>query len=216
MGCVIVSKDNTILLSLGYNGNYRGGPNEQDSDVPGDSGFVHSEVNALVKCDYNFHKGKVMYVTHSPCVPCAKLIVNADIEKVVFGETYRDEEGIRLLKRAGVQVVQLVEAGLRYLESVMRRRTDEEVIAALREEWDAKVALLEKAVSAVLKGKVDGKDAELVSADLKVRHKKSRYLYTVVSVGPRDVVLKTPEGKSFLVDKAELEDSYEVDLRKRR
>jgi dCMP deaminase len=98
VGAIIVSEDNTQLLSLGYNGNYRGGPNKPESLEPGKSGMIHAEVNALIKCDYNFPKRKHMYVTHSPCRDCAKLIINADIARVVYDIPYRDASGLDLLR----------------------------------------------------------------------------------------------------------------------
>lgn len=104
VGSIIVTDDNSQLLSLGYNGNYKGGPNEVDSKQPGESGFIHAEVNALVKCDYNHHKKKIMYVTHSPCVMCAKLIVNGGISEVVYDVQYRDTSGITILLTSGVKV----------------------------------------------------------------------------------------------------------------
>jgi len=104
VGAIIVSDDNTRLLSLGYNGNYRGGPNTPDSTDPGQSGFIHAEVNALVKCDYNFNRKKVMYLTHSPCTQCAKLIVNADISIVIYDKEYRDVSGIKILESCNVDV----------------------------------------------------------------------------------------------------------------
>lgn len=76
VGAIIVSSDNTQMLSGGYNGNYAGGPHEHESPEPGMSGFIHAEVNALVKLDFNFGKDKHMYITHSPCKMCAKLIIN--------------------------------------------------------------------------------------------------------------------------------------------
>lgn len=108
VGAIVVSDDNTRLLSLGYNGNYKGGPNEPDSIDPGQSGFIHAEVNALVKCDYNFFRRKIMYVTHSPCLACSKLIVNADISRVVYGEEYRDRSGIDLLHACGIEVIRCI------------------------------------------------------------------------------------------------------------
>jgi dCMP deaminase len=104
VGAIIVSDDNTRLLSLGYNGNYKGGPNEPDSFDPGQSGFIHAEVNALVKCDYNFNRKKIMYLTHSPCQQCAKLIVNANISEVVYEQEYRDSSGLTILKTCGLTV----------------------------------------------------------------------------------------------------------------
>ena len=107
VGAIVVSDDNTRLLSLGYNGNYRGGPNEPESDTPGQSGMIHAEVNALIKCDYNFNRKKIMYLTHSPCVSCAKLIVNADIASVIYDVEYRDLLGLQILTNSGIHVNRL-------------------------------------------------------------------------------------------------------------
>ena len=102
VGAVVVSDDNTQLLSLGYNGNYAGGPNEADSEEPGQSGFLHAEINALLKLDYNNPKRKKMYLTLSPCQMCAKAIVNAGIDEVVYHEEYRDLTGVKILQDSGV------------------------------------------------------------------------------------------------------------------
>jgi dCMP deaminase len=110
VGAIVVSEDNTQMLSVGYNGNYKGGSHEHESSEPGASGFIHAEVNALVKCDYNFSKKKHMYVTHSPCRACAKLIINAEISRVIYGLEYRDTSGIELLSSAGVEVFSLQNA----------------------------------------------------------------------------------------------------------
>lgn len=107
VGAVVVTEDNTQVLSVGYNGNHRGGANHVDSAEPGLSGFIHAEVNALVKMDYNNPKKKVMYVTHSPCVACAKLIINANIHEVKYLEEYRDSSGVELLKSFGVWATKL-------------------------------------------------------------------------------------------------------------
>lgn len=93
----------------------------------------------------------------------------------------------------------------------MKKLEESDIIQMMREEWNAKLARLSETVDAVLKGKVEGDEKLLISPDLKLRHKKTQFLYTVVSAGPRDVILKTPEGKQFLVDKDELEKNYEID-----
>jgi dCMP deaminase len=102
VGAVVVTSDNTQVLSIGYNGNYKGGPNEVESTSPGESGFLHAELNSLLKMDYNNPKRKVMYVTLSPCRMCAKAIVNAGISEVVYGSEYRDTSGLEILQAAGV------------------------------------------------------------------------------------------------------------------
>lgn len=93
----------------------------------------------------------------------------------------------------------------------MKKLEEEDIIQIMREEWDAKLQALSEAVDIVLKAKVDGKEKQVIDPDLKLRHKKTQFLYTVVSVGPRDAILKTPEGQDFLVDKDTLEDEYELD-----
>lgn len=110
VGAIIVSSDNTQMLSGGYNGNYAGGPHEHESPEPGASGFLHAEENALLKLDYNNPKEKHLYITHSPCRMCAKRIINAGIKRVVYGEAYRDLSGIELFGRVGVRVYTLEDA----------------------------------------------------------------------------------------------------------
>ena len=106
VGAVIVSKDNTQVLAVGYNGDQKGGKNCRRSLDQGQSGFIHAEVNALIKMDYNNPKQKKMYLTHSPCEVCAKCIVNAGIDEVVFMETY-DESTVCILTEAGITVRKL-------------------------------------------------------------------------------------------------------------
>ena len=104
VGVVIVTTNNTQVLAVGYNGNYAGGPNEVESIEPGQSGMLHAEINALLKMDYNVPKCKKMYVTLSPCRMCAKAIINAGIDEVIYGEAYRDASGIELLESANIRV----------------------------------------------------------------------------------------------------------------
>lgn len=107
VGAVIVTSDNTQVLSVGYNGNAAGLPNEVDSDVPGESGLIHAEINALIKLDYNNYKDKKMYLTLSPCSHCAKCIINAGIKEVYYLEDYRDDTGIKLLEASNVTVIKI-------------------------------------------------------------------------------------------------------------
>ena len=109
VGAIVVTSDNTQMLSGGYNGNYAGGPNVPESMEPGQSGFVHAETNALLKLDFNNAKEKIMYVTMSPCRMCAKYTVNAGIRRVVYDVAYRDASGLDVLRSAGVEVYALSE-----------------------------------------------------------------------------------------------------------
>ena len=104
VGAVIVTDDNTQVLAVGYNGNYAGGPNCVESSAPGESGMIHAEINALIKCDYNNPKRKKMYVTLSPCRMCSKAIINAGIDEVIYDEEYRDASGVELLNEADILV----------------------------------------------------------------------------------------------------------------
>ncbi len=108
VGAVIVTNDNTQVLALGYNGDHRGGPNLRESLETGKSGFIHAEVNALIKCDFNNPKPKKMYLTHAPCPVCAKCIVNAGIDEVLYIKDYKpDMTGIDILLSCGINVVKL-------------------------------------------------------------------------------------------------------------
>ena len=104
VGAVVVTNDNTQVLSVGYNGNYSGGPNSVESSEPGCSGLIHAEINALLKLDYNNPKSKKMYVTHFPCRMCAKSIVNSGIKYVVYEQDYRDMSSLDIFKDADVFV----------------------------------------------------------------------------------------------------------------
>ena len=93
----------------------------------------------------------------------------------------------------------------------MKKLEDSVILELMREEWASKLRKLSESVDAVLTGKVDGKEKDILSPQTKLRHKKTQYLYDLVSVGPRDVILKTPEDKQFIVTKDELESDYEID-----
>lgn len=94
----------------------------------------------------------------------------------------------------------------------MRTLQETDVLRIMREEWAKKVASLAETVDVVLNSKVGNEgDKPVISPELKVMHKQSGIRYTVDSVGPRDVILRTPEGEKFLVDGAELEKEYHLD-----
>ena len=66
--------------------------------------MLHAEINALLKMDYNIPKHKILYVTLSPCRMCAKAIINAGIDEVIYDEEYRNTSGLEILKSSGVDV----------------------------------------------------------------------------------------------------------------
>ena len=104
VGTVLTDPTLENVVAIGYNGNVRGFPNECDTDVPGACGCIHSEMNALVKAPGALHD-KVAFVTASPCVMCAKLMVQSNVSYVFFREAYRKRDGLDVLERGGVTPV---------------------------------------------------------------------------------------------------------------
>ena len=96
-----------MIISDGYNGTPSGFENicedENDQTKPY---VLHAEANAITKvaASSNNSKGATIYITSSPCIECAKLIIQAGIRRVVFSEKYHTAEGVDLLERAAVKV----------------------------------------------------------------------------------------------------------------
>jgi dCMP deaminase len=105
VGTVLTDGALEHVLAIGYNGNVRGFPNRCDSDEAGKCGCIHSEMNALVKAPGEV-PDKVAFITASPCVMCAKLMVQAKVSNVFYRTAYRDPAGLDVLERAGVMTVQ--------------------------------------------------------------------------------------------------------------
>lgn len=104
VGTVVTDARLENVLAIGYNGNARGLPNRCDSAVPGSCGCIHSEMNALVKAPGSA-RDKVVFVSASPCVMCAKLIINSGVTHVFYRKAYRDPSGIETLAAGGVTPV---------------------------------------------------------------------------------------------------------------
>lgn len=108
VGALIV-KDK-MIISDGYNGTPSGFENicEDENNVTKPY-VLHAEANAITKIarSNNSSDGATMYVTDAPCIECAKLIIQAGIKRLVYSKEYRVEDGINLLKRAGIEVIYL-------------------------------------------------------------------------------------------------------------
>ena len=109
VGAIIV-KDGQIM-SDGFNGTPCGFENKCevkciDCTLYTLSYVLHAESNAILKCAKYGRptNGSTLYITHSPCIECAKLIIQAGIIRVVYLEDYRKAEGLELLKKAGIKV----------------------------------------------------------------------------------------------------------------
>lgn len=112
VGCLIVKDD--MIISNGYNGTPSGFDNQcEDIDFFGQlitrEEVLHAESNAITKLSKSTQssKGSTMYVTVAPCVDCAKLIIQSEIKRVVYGEFYKNNLGIELLKSAQIVVDKL-------------------------------------------------------------------------------------------------------------
>jgi dCMP deaminase len=106
VGAILV-KDK-MIISDGYNGTPSGFENDcEDEDGTTKPYVLHAEANAITKVarSNNSSDGATLYVTASPCIECAKLIIQAGIKRVVFSEKYRTEEGILLLTRANIEII---------------------------------------------------------------------------------------------------------------
>ncbi len=108
VGALIVK--NRMIISDGYNGTPSGFENICEDDSNNTKPYVlHAEANAITKVakSGNSSENATLYVTDSPCIECAKLIIQAGIKRVVFDRKYRITDGLELLKRAGIELEEL-------------------------------------------------------------------------------------------------------------
>mgnify|MGYP001030269541 FL=1 len=108
VGALIVK--NQAIISDGYNGTPAGFENIcEDTDGHTKPYVLHAEANAITKLARSNNSGQdaTLYITASPCIECAKLIIQTGIRRVVFNELYRLSDGIDLLHRAGVECVHI-------------------------------------------------------------------------------------------------------------
>jgi len=105
VGALVVKQK--MIISDGYNGTPSGFENicEEENGITKPY-VLHAEANAITKLarSGNNSDGSTLYVTASPCIECAKLIIQAGIKRVIYGEKYRLTEGIDLLKRANIEI----------------------------------------------------------------------------------------------------------------
>lgn len=115
VGAVLV-RERTVL-STGYNGSIRGLPHCDDVGHMMENGHcvatVHAEANAIVQAAMNgvAIEGATIYTTASPCWPCFKLIANAGVKRIVYGEFYRDERIFSIASRIGIELTQISPEG---------------------------------------------------------------------------------------------------------
>ena len=106
VGAILV-KDK-MIISDGYNGTPSGFENVCEDENNETKPYVlHAEANAITKVarSNNSSEGATMYVTSSPCIDCAKLIIQSGITRVVYANSYRLSDGVELLQRADIEIV---------------------------------------------------------------------------------------------------------------
>lgn len=105
----LVVKDK-MIISDGYNGTPSGFENicEEGNNVTKPY-VLHAEANAITKLarSDNNSQGATLYITAAPCIECAKLIIQAGIKRVVYGEKYRLDDGLQLLRKANIETLYL-------------------------------------------------------------------------------------------------------------
>ena len=113
VGCIIVKDDR--IISIGYNGMPAGWDNNceditKEGDLKTKPEVLHAESNAIAKLAKSSQSGQgaTLFVTHSPCLECAKLIYQSGITKVMYEKFYRDNSGLNFLEKSGLELEQLL------------------------------------------------------------------------------------------------------------
>lgn len=108
VGAIAVHKKFQKIASFGYNGSYPGAPinpetgTEEDSLDPGNSGFIHAEVNMVAKFREHNPEDYIIILSHSPCVVCTKVLVNAGFKYIYWVNLYRETSHLSILSNYGI------------------------------------------------------------------------------------------------------------------
>ena len=116
VGAIVVKADR--IISIGYNGMPAGWDNNCEDEFVNEIGesilktkpeVLHAETNAIAKLAKSTESGEdaTMFVTHAPCLDCAKLIYQSGIKSVFYREAYRDDAGSQFLKKSGIEITQV-------------------------------------------------------------------------------------------------------------
>jgi dCMP deaminase len=108
VGCMALRKDFSKISSFGYNGSYSGAitndetGTEEDSLEPGESGFIHAEVNMIAKFKEYDPENYIILLTLSPCKMCTKILINAGFKHVYWIEDYRDTDHLKIFNQCNI------------------------------------------------------------------------------------------------------------------
>lgn len=108
VGCMTLKKDFSKIASFGYNGSYSGAQinpetgTEEESLIPGESGFIHAEVNMIAKFKEHDPENYIVLLTLSPCKMCTKILINAGFKHVYWVDEYRDTSHLQIFNECGI------------------------------------------------------------------------------------------------------------------
>lgn len=108
VACMAIHKNFTKIASFGYNGSYPNAPinpntgTEEDSLEPGQSGFIHAEVNMIAKFREPDPENYIILLTLSPCKMCTKILVNSGFKNVFWVEDYREQSHLHIFDECGI------------------------------------------------------------------------------------------------------------------
>lgn len=108
VGCIALKKDFSKIASFGYNGSYSGADinsetgTEEESLEPGESGFIHAEMNMIAKFKEHDPENYIVLLTLSPCKMCTKILVNAGFKHVYWVDEYRNTDHLLIFTKCGV------------------------------------------------------------------------------------------------------------------
>jgi dCMP deaminase len=103
ISAVITNEDMSEILAIGYNGSPKQMPNDSCRNIPKFCGCLHAEMNCIAKVNSKI-LNKIMFVTMQPCEMCASLIAQSNIKAVYYIEPYRNDDGIKVLQKCGIEV----------------------------------------------------------------------------------------------------------------
>ena len=109
VGTVMTTTDFRKVLAVGYNGTAAGLPHSCNPDAPGACTCdLHSEQNCIINCDSPRYVDKFIFVTHSPCIMCAKMLINlGNVKRVYYKSEYRITEPLDVLRQVGIEVIKM-------------------------------------------------------------------------------------------------------------
>tara|TARA_R110002051_G_C8584519_1_gene477811 strand:+ start:387 stop:860 length:474 start_codon:yes stop_codon:yes gene_type:complete len=108
VGCMALKKDFSKISSFGYNGSFSGAEinpstgTEEDSLDPGESGFIHAEVNMIAKFKEHDPENYIILLSLSPCKLCTKILINAGFKHVYWLEDYRETEHFQIFDQCNI------------------------------------------------------------------------------------------------------------------